>query len=115
MNHDFDLVRDGSRAPAGWHIEDGLAIGPCYQLAQRAALAGRGTYVEGVAEHELEGIVPHAWIERSDGTPVEVTWPRPGLRYLGVPVTPTPTHAGPALPGIVAGLRRRLEGNSGPN
>jgi hypothetical protein len=61
--------------------------GRCYVEAVSWAWASEGelVYVEGLA-WDLVYPVEHAWCATADGTARDLTWPRPGLAYLGIPV-----------------------------
>lgn len=64
----------------------------CYANAGRLALLegspDRYVYVEGFAVYseEIPLSLPHAWVyDTFDEKALEVTWPEPGIEYLGVP------------------------------
>lgn len=61
--------------------------GRCYVETVSWAWASEGelVYVEGLA-WDLAYPVEHAWCATADGTARDLTWPRPGLAYLGIPV-----------------------------
>jgi hypothetical protein len=56
----------------------------CYGNSIVRAASDGWTYVEGYALTPFEMLVMHAWCVKPDGTPVECTWPSPGLAYRGV-------------------------------
>lgn len=62
--------------------------GRCYGNALARAMdePGHIHYVEGLAVHPRTGLVlPHAWVEDDNGTPLEVTWPSTtGWVFLGM-------------------------------
>jgi hypothetical protein len=61
--------------------------GKCYIEAVSWAAASEGelAYVEGFG-WDLAWPVEHAWCAGVDGNARDLTWPRPGLAYLGLPV-----------------------------
>ncbi|EST18052.1 hypothetical protein [Streptomyces niveus] len=61
--------------------------GKCYVEAASWAWASEGelAYVEGFA-WDIAWPVEHAWCAGSDGNARDLTWPRPGGAYLGLPV-----------------------------
>jgi len=61
--------------------------GRCYTESASWAWASDGelVYVEGLA-WDLAYPVEHAWCATADGTARDLTWRRPGLAYLGIPV-----------------------------
>ncbi|MEV7842040.1 hypothetical protein [Streptomyces albidoflavus] len=63
-------------------------LGRCFTEAVSWAWASDGAlaYVEGVALDEWAREEPHAWCAGPDGAALDLTWPRPGRAYLGLPV-----------------------------
>ncbi|MCT9093858.1 hypothetical protein N4G70_34135 [Streptomyces sp. ASQP_92] len=61
--------------------------GKCYTEAASWAWASGGelAYVEGLA-WDVAWPVEHAWCAGKDGAARDLTWPRPGRAYLGLPV-----------------------------
>jgi len=61
--------------------------GRCYTEAVSWAWASDGelVYVEGWA-WDVAWPVEHAWCATADGVVRDLTWPRPGAAYLGIPV-----------------------------
>ncbi|MFJ3673626.1 hypothetical protein ACIPSE_45015 [Streptomyces sp. NPDC090106] len=61
--------------------------GRCYTEAVSWAWASEGelAYVEGMA-WDLVYPVEHAWCSTPEGAVRDLTWPRPGRAYLGIPV-----------------------------
>ncbi len=78
---EFELVR----RPTGLRKRAPKA---CFANAMNAVMAREGLlYAEGFALTYL-GWFHHAWVVDGDDHAIEVTWEPPGLRYVGVTLTP---------------------------
>lgn len=75
-----------------WNVEPGLPPGvpmrgaprACYGNSIYVATVHGLRYVQGYALHQIAGAVSHAWVADGAGRAWDVTWPTPGLAYLGV-------------------------------
>ncbi|OII59990.1 hypothetical protein BJP40_12020 [Streptomyces sp. CC53] len=74
------------------------------------ASGGELAYVEGWA-WDVAFPVEHAWCTGSDGVVRDLTWPRPGAAYLGLPVA---AEAAAALMGEHGGPLLHANGLAGP-